>query len=48
MSPASHSGKHECPKCGSQNVQFALSIEELGDDNPLTVALTKMDETDTF
>jgi hypothetical protein len=42
----SYSGKHECPKCGSQNVQFALSIEELGDDDPLIVALTKMADND--
>jgi rRNA maturation endonuclease Nob1 len=24
-----YSGKHECPNCGSNDVQFALSIEEL-------------------
>jgi hypothetical protein len=28
-----YSGKHECPNSGSDNVQFALSIEELGDDD---------------
>ena len=37
----SYSGKHECPQCGSHNVQFALSIEELGTDDPLIVAMTK-------
>jgi rRNA maturation endonuclease Nob1 len=42
-----YSSKHECPNCGSDNVQFALSIEELGDDDPLIVALTKMAENDT-
>lgn len=41
-----YSGKHECPKCGSDNVQFTLSIEELGDDDPVIVALTKMAEND--
>jgi hypothetical protein len=41
-----YSGKHECPNCSSDNVQFALNIEELGDD-PLIVALTKMAENDT-
>jgi Zn finger protein HypA/HybF involved in hydrogenase expression len=40
-------GKHECPKCGSDNVQFALSIEELSDDDPLIVALTKLADDDT-
>ena len=43
----SYSGKHECPQCGSHNVQFALSIEELGDDDPLIVALTKMADDST-
>jgi hypothetical protein len=42
-----YSGKHGCPNCGSNDVQFALSIEELGDDDPLIVALTKMAENDT-
>ncbi len=42
-----YSGKHECPKCGSDNVQFALSIEELSDDDPLIVALTKLANADT-
>jgi rRNA maturation endonuclease Nob1 len=42
-----YSGRHECPKCGSDDVQFALRIEELGDDDPLIVALTKMAENDT-
>jgi hypothetical protein len=42
-----YSGKHECPNCGSNDVQFALSIEELGDDDPLIVALMKMAENDT-
>jgi len=37
----SYSGKHECPKCGSSNVQIALSIHELADDDLLIVAMTK-------
>jgi rubredoxin len=41
-----YSGTHECPNCGSDTVQFTLSIEELGDE-PLIVALTKMAENDT-
>jgi hypothetical protein len=40
-------GKHECPNCGSDNIQFALSIEELADDDPLIAALTKLAENDT-
>jgi hypothetical protein len=43
----SYSGKHECPQCGSRNVQFALAIEELGDDGPLIVALTKLADDST-
>jgi hypothetical protein len=42
-----YSGKHECLKCGSDNVQFALSVEDLDDDDPLIVALAKMVENDT-
>jgi rRNA maturation endonuclease Nob1 len=42
-----YSGKHECPNCGSDNVQFALSIEELSDDDPLIAALTKLADDDT-
>lgn len=30
--------RHACPKCGSDNVQFVLSIEELADDDPLIAA----------
>jgi rubredoxin len=42
-----YDGRHACPKCGSGDVQFALSIEELGDDDPLIVSLTKMVDDDT-
>jgi hypothetical protein len=42
-----YAGTHECPKYGSRNVQFSLSIEELGDDDRLIVALTKMAEDHT-
>jgi hypothetical protein len=31
---------HACPRCGSIDVQFAVSIEELADDDPLIIALT--------
>jgi hypothetical protein len=25
-----YTGRHACPKCGSDSVQFALSIEKIG------------------
>jgi Zn finger protein HypA/HybF involved in hydrogenase expression len=31
-------GRHECPRCGSSDVQFALGVEELPDDDPLVEA----------
>jgi rRNA maturation endonuclease Nob1 len=42
-----YTGRHACPKCGSNNVQFALSVEELGDDDPIILALTKMADDST-
>jgi hypothetical protein len=41
-------GKHECPKCGSVQVQFALSIEEWGDDDPFIVAFAKLADNKDF
>jgi len=45
-----YTGTHACPNCGSRDVQIALAIEELGDDDPLIVALTKLadDSTEQF
>jgi hypothetical protein len=40
-------GKHECPNCGSEHVQFALSTKEMAGDDPLIIALTNMAENDT-
>jgi Zn finger protein HypA/HybF involved in hydrogenase expression len=37
-----YDGRHECPRCGSVDVQFALSIEQLADDDSLILALTKL------
>jgi len=34
-----YEGIHACPQCGSTEVQFALSIEELPDDAPIIAAL---------
>jgi hypothetical protein len=38
-----YTDRHACPKCGSDNVQFALSIEELADDHPLIAELAEND-----
>ena len=27
-------GRHACPRCGSPDVQFAIGIEELPDEDP--------------
>jgi hypothetical protein len=37
-------GRHECPRCGSRDVQFALGIEELPDDDPLIDAVRRLAE----
>jgi Zn finger protein HypA/HybF involved in hydrogenase expression len=37
-----YTGGHACPNCGSRDVQLAIAVEELADDDPLIVALTKM------
>jgi uncharacterized Zn finger protein (UPF0148 family) len=42
-----YDGRHACPHCGSRDVQIALSIEELDDDDPLIVALTKLADNST-
>ncbi len=41
-----YTGRHACPKCGYDNVQFVLSIEEMADDHPLIAALTELAEND--
>lgn len=37
-------GEHKCPVCGSNDVQFALSIAELPDDDPLIEAMRRLAE----
>jgi hypothetical protein len=37
-------GHHECPRCGSRDVQFAFRIEELSDDAPLIDAVRRLAE----
>ena len=39
-------GSHTCPRCGSGNVQIALSIAELPDDDPLIEGMLKLAEGD--
>jgi hypothetical protein len=39
-----YDGRHECPNCGSVDVQFALGIEELPDDDPLIEAMERLAE----
>jgi uncharacterized Zn finger protein (UPF0148 family) len=41
-----YDGRLECPNCGSAEVQFALSIEELPDDDPLIEAMKRRAEED--
>jgi Zn finger protein HypA/HybF involved in hydrogenase expression len=42
-----YDGRHDCPNCGSIDVQRAIGVEELKDDDPLVVALTKMTDDST-
>jgi len=35
----SYCGKHKCPQCDSDHVQFALTMEDLGDDHPPAASL---------
>jgi hypothetical protein len=42
-----YEGVHACPACRSKDVQFALSIDELADDDPLIAALMKLAEEGT-
>jgi len=37
-------GRYECPRCGSIDVQFALGVEELPDDDPLIEAVSRLAE----
>ena len=42
-----YDGRHTCPNCGSDDVQLALAIDELADDDPLIVALKKVADDST-
>jgi Zn finger protein HypA/HybF involved in hydrogenase expression len=41
-----YSGGHACPRCGSADVQFAIGVEELPDDDPLVAAMTALAENE--
>jgi hypothetical protein len=42
-----YKGGHACPNCVWRDVQLAVAIEELADDDPLIVALTKVADDST-
>jgi rRNA maturation endonuclease Nob1 len=42
-----YTGGHACPRCGSRDVQLAIAVVELSDDDPLIVALTKAADDNT-
>jgi Zn finger protein HypA/HybF involved in hydrogenase expression len=37
-------GRRECPRCGSHDIRLALRIEELANDDPAVVAITRLAE----
>ena len=41
-----YDSRHECPDCGSIEVQFALGIEELPDDDLFIEAMKDLAEED--
>jgi Zn finger protein HypA/HybF involved in hydrogenase expression len=38
-------GEHACPRCGDHNVQIALSIAELPDDDPIIEQIERLADT---
>jgi hypothetical protein len=41
-----YDGRRECPRCQSIEVQFAIGIEELADNDPLIEAMKRLGEED--
>jgi rubredoxin len=37
-----YAGGHPCPRCGSCDVQLAIRVEELSDDDPLVEAMRRL------
>lgn len=41
-----YEGRHVCPRCGSVDVQLAIGVEELPDDDPLIEAMKRLAKED--
>ena len=41
-----YDGRRDCPNCGSADVQLAIGVEELSDDDPLVEAMARLAEKD--
>jgi uncharacterized Zn finger protein (UPF0148 family) len=39
-----YDGRHDCPNCGSIDVQLAIGVEELPDDDPQVEAMNHLAE----
>jgi hypothetical protein len=39
-----YDGRRDCPNCGSVDVQLAIGVEELTDDDPLVEAMARLAE----
>jgi hypothetical protein len=41
-----YDGRRDCPNCGSVDVQFAVGVEELTNDDPLVEAMARLADED--
>ncbi|MDB5555350.1 MAG: hypothetical protein JWL86_5334 [Rhizobium sp.] len=41
-----YDGRHLCPSCGSPDVQFAIGVEEIGEDDPFVLAMNEIANQD--
>jgi hypothetical protein len=41
-----YDGRQLCPRCGSPDVQFAIGVEELGEDDPFVLAVAELANQD--
>jgi hypothetical protein len=41
-----YDGRHNCPQCGSVDVQLAIGVLELPDDHPLFEAMERLAKED--
>lgn len=37
-----YDGTHACPRCGSREVQIALSVDDLPDDDPVIAMMRRL------